>query len=310
MLSGSVPIPIVGFAFAVVAIATVINVVFVGQPWLDKFNMFCWIAGPAAIIGLLFLFLFNDKCRNLLQVKQSADPSRYQQIGTRRLVTSAVRPEVYGESYNAKINAKDTTSALLTITPLWRYHLIACVLAIPVATGLLFTALVGFINPADPEVSALLPSNPIVGFFATIDPGFKPFIGLFGLASLALLLNGLRKPLRKVEFHRSTNQCTIHNQWILGLISKEALTVNSNDIEAIQLVSYTDKEAATRYTHQTGKSRGFSSNSPVREYEINLALNDGQRINIVNHRSKRAIIRDAAALQDWLAVPLVDQINA
>lgn len=227
-------------------------------------------------------------------------PARVLRVANRRIPDSAVRPEVFGESYNAKISAQLTTDQHLKIVPLWHFHSIALFLALVLTTVLSMVALVDSVNPDDPEFSALAPENSIHFFFATIPPGFVPFVFFFGLVALALMVNGLRKSVRAITFDLEKNLCTIEKLWLFGFFSHADKPVIISEIAALQLTSYTDKEAATRYTHQTGKKQRWCSDKPTKEYELNLVVLDGSRINIVNHRYKRGILRDATTLCRWL----------
>lgn len=235
-------------------------------------------------------------------------PARFKQIANRRIPDSAVRPEIFGESYNAKIRSKSTSENRLTIDPLWHFHSIALILAVPLIFILAMTSLVDPVNPFDPEFSTLAPENSILFFFATIPPGFVPFVLFFGLTGLALMLRGLCKPLRKVTFERVNNQCTIERVWLFGLFKRLRQTVTISDITALQVTSYTDKQAATRYFQQTGKQRGSSGETSVKEYELNLVQEDGTRINLINHRYKRGVQRDSTTLCQWLKTAVIGEI--
>jgi hypothetical protein len=74
-----------------------------------------------------------------------------------------------------------------------------------------------------------------------------------------------------------------------GTIKKVALL---EDIHAIQLVA--------EYV-RTGKSSYYS-------YEINLVLNDGKRITVIDHGNLKRIREDAGKLSQFLGVPVWDAI--
>lgn len=306
---GSVPVLVIIVVAAIFAAAIGINLLFVGKPWLATFNMFCWIAGPVTTVGVLLLYLFVPQARQMLTTKTSGESSEYKfyTVGNRRIPRSAVRPEVYGESYNSNVSKHSTPKRLL-IVPLWRYHKVSAILVVFLATGLILTALIDSVDLLDPEASALLPENTILLFFASIPEGFKFFIYLFGLIGLMLMLNGLRKPLRYIELNRLTGRCQISKHWLFGFFKKPIHDLEVSKIKAVQLISYTDKEAATKYSHQTGKKGGSYSKHPRREYELNLVMDDGDRINLINHRYKRGVLRDTDLVQEWLSVPLINQL--
>lgn len=307
--SEGLPTSFIAIVFATLGAGVAINLAFAGKPWLDQFNMICWIAGPIAVVTLLLLYLFNPTIRKLLTkntVQIHPLSSSYQRIGNRRLPQTAVRPEVYGESYNAKVSSTSTNHRL-QIVPLWYFQAIAFVLSLSIITGLIITSTIESVSPGNPEFSALLPDNPILQFFAVIPPGFKFFIGLFGLLGLAIMLNSLRKPQRQVTFDRTDNSCTITNQWLFGQIIRNINRIDLKEVEALQLINYTDKQASRLYTTKTGK-RGFSPKRATTEYELNLIKRDGSRINIVNHRYKKGILRVANRLHNWLGAPVIGQI--
>ena len=307
--SESLPKPFIAAVFAILSASVGINLVFAGKPWLDQFNMFCWIGAPIVVVCTLLLYLFNPTVRNLLTkntIQIHPLSSGVQREGLRRIPQSAVRPEIVGESCNARVSAK-STNYKLQIVPLWHFHAIATLLTVCLVTGLILTATIDSVSPHDPEFSALLPTNGLLQIFASIPPGFKVFIGLFGVAGLILLLNSLRKPQRRIELDRTEQSCTITHQWLFGTIQRFNRQISLNDIEALQLISYTDKEATRLYVTQTGK-RGFTPKRATREYELNLVMSDGSRINIVNHRYKKGILRVTTRLHDWLGTPVTGQI--
>lgn len=216
------PIPIIIAVVAILVAVSGINVLFAGKSWLATFNMICWIAGPAIIVGVLLLYLFVPQARQILTIKTPDQESEYKfySVGNHRIPRSAVRPEVYGESYNSKV-CKHSTQKRLVIVPLWHFHTVSAMLSVFLVTCLLFTALIDSVDLFDPEASALLPENIILMFFASIPEGFKVFIYLFGIAALALMLNGLRKPLRYIEVSRLNSRCQISNHWLFGFFRKQ-----------------------------------------------------------------------------------------
>jgi hypothetical protein len=89
---------------------------------------------------------------------------------------------------------------------------------------------------------------------------------------------GKRKPEKSQEL--SDNQCKL------------------NKIHAIQLIK-----------ERVSKSAGSSGSSYFFSYEINLVLNDGQRLNVVDHGTLSRIRKDAKKLAEFLDVPLWDGIE-
>ncbi len=78
--------------------------------------------------------------------------------------------------------------------------------------------------------------------------------------------------------------------------------VQLSDIHAIQLVS----ERVASHSTRRGPHRGPRS---YRSTELNLVLQDGQRITVVDHGDAGAIRRDARVVADFLRVPLWDAID-
>lgn len=127
------------------------------------------------------------------------------------------------------------------------------------------------------------------------------------------MINGLRKPLRLVDFDRKINQCRISKSWVFNIVRKELSTHTLNKVTALQLLTYTDRQAALHHNRNTGNlaiNDSYSgSEHPTSEYELNLVYDDGARVNVINHCYMRGIKRDAIALQKWLNVPLYDQTS-
>lgn len=49
-----------------------------------------------------------------------------------------------------------------------------------------------------------------------------------------------------------------------------------------------------------------SKNSRYRSYELNLVLNDGKRINVIDHANQEAVRKDAALVSKFLEIPVWD----
>ena len=192
--------------------------------------------------------------------------------------------------------------------PLWYGHALHTVVGLCISITLILTGTVKSVSLDNPEFSALLPDNAILQFFASIPPAFKFFIALFCVIRLLVTINTIRKPLREIVFERTENSCTITNLWLFGKLKRTVETIDLADVRALQVTSYTDKEAATRYTTQTGKKRGFSPKHSTEEYELNLVKQDGSRVNIVNHRYKKGVLKVTSRLHDWLGTPVIGQI--
>lgn len=71
-----------------------------------------------------------------------------------------------------------------------------------------------------------------------------------------------------------------------------------NKIHAVQIIQ-----------ERVRKSAGSSGSSYFFSYEINLVLDDGQRLNVVDHGTLSRIRKDAKELAEFLNVPLWDAIE-
>lgn len=310
--------PVIVAVVGVVAACIAVNLVFVAHPQLERFNQFCWIAGPALALATIHLYLFNNRFRSLLSVDK---PAQYYlegwildsatDSGGTRIPESAVRPEVYGEGRNARIDVARTTDDTLVIVPLRRLDVVATTFFIAISTILICTACIAYVDPSNPEYLQLLPESELLRFFTSIHVGFKPFIFLFGLVALFFPMSFLRRKQRKIYFVKSLNRCVVQHSYAFGLLAEADTPYAINTVKAVQLISYSDRDAINKYRHKTDRKGNWrSSKTPIPEYEINLVHLQGARVNIVNHRSKRAIRRDADTLAEWLGVPLIGSASA
>ncbi|WP_250656959.1 hypothetical protein [Alkalimarinus coralli] len=80
-----------------------------------------------------------------------------------------------------------------------------------------------------------------------------------------------------------------------GDLSKQKDAVRLADIQALQLLS----ERCT--------SSGNGSRRSYYSYELNLILNDGKRINVMDHGNKAALVEDAKVISIFLDVPVWDR---
>jgi hypothetical protein len=52
---------------------------------------------------------------------------------------------------------------------------------------------------------------------------------------------------------------------------------------------------------------GGKNNTQYRSYELNLVLNSGERLNVIDHGNRAALLKDANILAQFLSVPLWDR---
>jgi len=74
--------------------------------------------------------------------------------------------------------------------------------------------------------------------------------------------------------------------------NKEAFSVNLKDIKAIQLM----------------EEHISSSDGSYNSYEINLVLDNNERLNIVDHGNRSAALNDAEELAEFLSIPLLNRL--
>lgn len=162
--TGEVPPPVICAVFAIFFVCVGMNVAFAGEPWLRRFNTFFWVAGPISMIGILALFLFNNKARSVLHTQRESTDDKYPVVGQKKLYTTPVRPDVYGESYNARVDEQNSTTTELTIRPLWRLHMVASVLTLAVLILMSLTLLVTPVDPFNVDSLPTVPNNSIIFF--------------------------------------------------------------------------------------------------------------------------------------------------
>ena len=116
-----------------------------------------------------------------------------------------------------------------------------------------------------------------------VSSGTQDPMAIFGLAAIGFLFWNLWELLRNGSvFDRSSRR-----------FAKGSQSYDLDDLSAIQLIR----------EYVRGNKQSYYS------YELNLVYADGERINIVDHGSLRAIREDAAILADYLQVPVWDAID-
>jgi len=135
------------------------------------------------------------------------------------------------------------------------------------------------------------------------------FFYLFGGIALFYIACLLRKPVRALEFDKNTGVFWIEKRRVFGWKVGESAQMPIAHIHALQIVSYTNREAYLQTSAQELPSSTHDSNhqKPVKEYEVNVVFRNGERVNIINHKNKKAIHSDANILGAFLGVPIWDQ---
>jgi len=147
------------------------------------------------------------------------------------------------------------------------------------------------------SLSSSLPLIPFSTVLTTIEPSLKMFIYLFGGIALFYITCLLLKPVRALEFDKISGVFWIEKKRVFGWKVGESAQMPVAQIYALQIVSYTNHES----TEQTGARRA------IREYEVNVVFRNGERVNIINHKNKKAISSDTEELSTFLDVPVWDR---
>ncbi len=76
-------------------------------------------------------------------------------------------------------------------------------------------------------------------------------------------------------------------------------------VAALQIIQYS-KQRQLRHTLQAqdNLSQIKTQHGCGKEYEINVVFRSGNRVNIISHRNRRAILEDCSALAAFLDVPI------
>ncbi len=293
----------VAIAIGVIIVAVAaINRVFADQPWLNNLNNALPFMAVILAIGGLIVLLSNTTFRESITPKKvSRKPIVYSDAVANSIAWSALRPQVTGESRNCRISPRSTTSRLL-FEPIFTLQYLAVILASVIVAFLLSFAL-----------SASLPFIPYGAVLSAIEPTLKMFIYLFGGVALVYIGYLLLKPVRAIEFNKNMGVFWIEKTRIFGWKAGQSAQMPLAQIYALQIISYTNREAYINYKNQI-QQQGHSSPSyvdtdtpTVTEYEINVVFCSGERVNIINHRNHKAIRLDANTLAAFLNVPVWDR---
>ena len=82
-------------------------------------------------------------------------------------------------------------------------------------------------------------------------------------------------------------------------------TIRLQDIHAIQLIS--EYIVSNSSSNSGGRGRRRRNHSYY-SYEINLILESGERVNVIDHGDKLSVRRDANKVADFIEVPLWDAL--
>jgi len=128
-------------------------------------------------------------------------------------------------------------------------------------------------------------------FFLIVGVVIIPLLFLgFGYFWLALMDTMLLYPSRK--FNKSASlYWTSYSTFLYKLKQKKGTAINLKDINAIQVIE------------KSNEGDKFSA------YEINLVLNNYERINVIDHGDRSAALEDGQQLANFLGVPFLNNMN-
>jgi len=281
-------------AIAAVVAYAVINQILSGHSWLPILNGVMIMCAPvAAFIALLVAvphFAAN-------RVKPSRDRITYSDPVAKKIPWSAMRPEVGGESRNCAISRASNSNRMYFYPILLSRYL----------TFLMASLLVLLVLWLQFRGHTMYAEN---------SPPVPIYIKFLGYAFVFMLLKVLSKsflnPVRALTFEKGTDLLRIENKRIFGISYGDMQEKSLSSIYALQIITYTDREIRMQYGEQL-KAKGCSTwtttsnNRSVPEYEINVVFKNGERLNIINHKGKRAIYSDVKKLSEFLRVPIWDR---
>lgn len=292
---GHVPTAIITATVATAILLVAATTVFSDQGLFGKLVSVLMFAGPAILCAAIFLQRANNN-ENV-----SRNQIRYDDELANTVPWSAMRPHVTGESRNCKISQHSTANHLMFV-PIFTLQYVLLVIAAVVLAGMVYMGLTGS-----------LPHLPYINEISSIDPSLKAFIYLFGATALFYTACLLRKPVRALEFDKNKGVFWIEKQRIFGWKVGESAQMPISQIYALQIISYTNREAYLHYKDQIAaqghKRPSFVGNDQkaIKEYEVNVIFRNGERVNIINHRNGKAIKMDAATLGEFLDIPVWDR---
>lgn len=118
------------------------------------------------------------------------------------------------------------------------------------------------------------------------------FGGLFLLPGILVF-----RPRNRYTFDKSQNYC-----WRGSKSPREVIDINTDDfielerIKGLQIIS----ERIRSSSSSGGSNRSYNS------YELNLILDNGDRINVMDHGKQSAIRADAKKLSEYLNIPVFE----
>ena len=303
--AGKVPASaVMGFS-ALLCVLSILNLFTSGSIWLQTLNSALIWTSPILIVIGLTLLVGNRKIRSSVAANRvRCQPGNYNDDIANQIPWSAMRPQIVGESRNAKICTSSTATRLL-FAPILTLQYAALFIATAVIACLLSVAL-----------SGRMPDLPWIPAISLIDPKLQTFIFLFGLVSLSMLFKLLHKPVRSLEFNKSKGVFWIEKRRILGWKVGESAQMPLAQIYALQVIAYTSREHHT-HCEDLALPQNSALVEPINpissgkrcptEYEVNVVFQSSRRVNIINHRNARALRRDVQQLADFLNVPVWDR---
>jgi len=283
--------------------AILINTVWSGAHWLAGVNYAVVFGAPAIATALLLLRRSPMQWFRKKQFASSSEAVSVKQtqkysvdIGTdeiaQQISWSPVRSKTNGDERNCKISA-DSNAECLRFDPIFIYRYTGLVLIPVIMAGMSW---IHFYGAADSNGIALVPAS------------LQTFAYILGFAIVAAWLNDLRKPIPAAIFDKKRRVFWVEKRHVLGNKSGESAQMPISQIHALQIISYTGYEAFQQ--HQANLSAEDATPSIqskdrlVYEYEVNVVFKNQMRVNILNHRNKRAIKKDAQTLAAFLDVPV------
>lgn len=146
----------------------------------------------------------------------------------------------------------------------------------------------------------------LIGIGAVIKFSFEPsgsimYYGGIGLG-IMFILTGSSKMLG----YRKSRVFDLEN----GYFWREQKSPNTNEGTTSNQCRIKDIHAIQLIQEEIQKSAGSNGNSSYYSFEMNLVLENAERVNVVDHGSLSRIRKDTDKLSEFLHVPVWDAINS
>jgi len=267
--------------------AIVVNLLFAQQPWLKMVNLALVLATAATVFSAFSnVALRRSTHEHHLPSTPPADKL------ANSIPRTPMQSHVRGESRNCRIN-KQSKDGQLSFDAMLDLQYLCVVIAGVIAACLLSLAL-----------SSQLPLIPYSARLAGIDPTLKMFIYLFGGIALAYIVHLVRKPVRALQFNKTTGVFWIEKQLVFGWKAGISAQMPISQIAALQIISYSQKHRLLHKLHPNDAPQNSPRQSPACEFEVNVVFGSGERVNIINHTNGKALYSDAKSLAAFLDVPV------